>query len=78
MKLVFDEQALVDLEGIYNWIAKDNPTAAKAVVERLFASTEHLATFPQMGHPRPRRRHAGMGGAAAAIYCDLRNPRRAG
>ncbi len=50
MKLVFDEKALVDLESIYNWIAKDNPTAAKAVVERLFASTEHLAAFPQMGH----------------------------
>ena len=50
MKLVFDEKALVDLEGIYNWIANDNPTAAKAVVERVFASTEHLATFPQMGH----------------------------
>lgn len=50
MKLVFDEKALVDLVGIYNWIAKDNPAAAKAVVERVFASTEHLATFPQMGH----------------------------
>lgn len=51
MKLVFDERALADLENIYNWIAKDNPTAAKVVVERLFASTEHLATFPEMGHP---------------------------
>ena len=50
MKLVFDEAALADLEGIYNWIAQDNPPAAKAVVERVFASTEHLATFPQMGH----------------------------
>ena len=50
MKLVFDEEALVDLEGIYNWIAKDNPAAAKAVVERLFESTEHLAAFPHMGH----------------------------
>lgn len=50
MKLVFDDLALADLEGIYNWIAKDNPTAALAVVERLFASTEHLAAFPQMGH----------------------------
>ena len=49
MKLIFDEKALVDLEGIYNWIAKDNATAARAVVERLFASTEHLAAFPQMG-----------------------------
>ncbi len=50
MKLVFDEKALVDFEGIYNWIAKDNSVAAKAVVERLFESVEHLATFPQMGH----------------------------
>lgn len=50
MKLIFDETALVDLEGIYNWIAKDNPVAAKAVVERLFSSAEHLASFPQMGH----------------------------
>jgi toxin ParE1/3/4 len=50
MKLVFDEQALVDLENIYNWVVKDNAAAAKAVVERVFTSTEHLATFPQMGH----------------------------
>ncbi len=50
MKLVFDDLALADLEGIYDWIAKDNPSATKAVVERLFASVEHLATFPQMGH----------------------------
>ncbi len=45
MKLVFDEKALVDLESIYNWIAKDNAAAALAVVERLFASVEHLASF---------------------------------
>jgi len=50
VKLVFDDLALADLEGIYNWIAKDNAKAALAVVERLFASVEHLATFPLMGH----------------------------
>jgi plasmid stabilization system protein ParE len=50
VKLVFDEEALVDLEGIYNWIAKDNAAAALAVVERVFASVEHLASFPYMGH----------------------------
>jgi plasmid stabilization system protein ParE len=50
MKLVFDDRALSDLEGIYDWIAKDNPAAAKAVVERVFGSVEHLAKFPQMGH----------------------------
>ena len=50
MKLVFDDRALADLEGIYHWIANDSPAAAKAVVERVFASVEHLAAFPLMGH----------------------------
>ena len=50
MRLVFDDRALADLEGIFDWIAKDNPTAAKAAVERLFESVEHLASFPRMGH----------------------------
>jgi toxin ParE1/3/4 len=50
VKLVFDDRALADLEGIYNWIAKDNPKAAFVVVERLFESIEHLARFPHMGH----------------------------
>jgi toxin ParE1/3/4 len=50
LNLIFDEEALVDLEGIYNWIAKDSPAAAKAVVERLFEGVEHLASFPHMGH----------------------------
>jgi plasmid stabilization system protein ParE len=46
VKLVFDEKALADLEGIYNWIAQDNPVAAKAIVEWLLASVPgvmHLA-----------------------------------
>jgi plasmid stabilization system protein ParE len=50
MKLVFDDLALSDLEDIFNWIANDNSAAAKAVVERIFSSVEHLAKFPHMGH----------------------------
>jgi toxin ParE1/3/4 len=50
MNLVFDDQALADLEGIFEWIAKDNPAAAKAVVDRLFSGTELLASFPLIGH----------------------------
>lgn len=49
MKLVFDDRALADLEGIFSWIAKDNPAAARAVVDRLFNSTELLASFPRIG-----------------------------
>jgi toxin ParE1/3/4 len=50
MELVFDDQAIADLEGIYNWIAQDSPTAAKSVVGRLFSSIELLISFPLMGH----------------------------
>lgn len=49
MKLVFDDRALADLEGIHRWIAQGSPKAAKAVVDRIFASTELLASFPFMG-----------------------------
>jgi len=36
MKLVFDDQALADLENIHSWIAQDSPATAKSVVDRLF------------------------------------------
>lgn len=49
MKLIFDDLALADLEGIYHWIAQDSSRAAKAVVDRIFASTELLASFPYIG-----------------------------
>lgn len=49
MRLTFDNRALGDLEGIYHWIAQDSPKSAKAVVDRIFASTELLASFPYMG-----------------------------
>jgi toxin ParE1/3/4 len=50
MKLVFDDQAIADLENIFNWIAQDSPAIAKTVVDRLFSSTELLISFPFMGH----------------------------
>jgi toxin ParE1/3/4 len=36
MKLVFDDQALADLENIFGWVAQDSPATAKKVVDRLF------------------------------------------
>jgi len=50
MKLVFDDQALADLESIFDWIARDSRATAKIVVDRLFSSTELLISFPFMGH----------------------------
>ncbi|ABD87093.1 type II toxin-antitoxin system RelE/ParE family toxin [Rhodopseudomonas palustris] len=50
MKLVFDDEALADIEDIFAWIARDSPIIAKSVVDRLFSSTELLISFPSMGH----------------------------
>jgi toxin ParE1/3/4 len=50
MELVFDDQALADLDHIFDWIARDSPAAAKAVVDRLFSNAESLISFPFMGH----------------------------
>ncbi len=50
MELVFDDEAIADLENIYGWIAKDSHSAAKNVVRRLLSSTELLISFPLMGH----------------------------
>jgi toxin ParE1/3/4 len=41
MKLVFDDQALADLEDIFRWIAQDSPATAKIVGERLFRVGTH-------------------------------------
>jgi toxin ParE1/3/4 len=50
MRLVFDDQALADIEDIFAWIAEESPAAAKTVIKRLFSSTELLISFPFMGH----------------------------
>jgi toxin ParE1/3/4 len=50
MQLVFDDQAIVDLENIFAWIAQGSPATARAVIDRLFASIELMISFPRMGH----------------------------
>ena len=49
MKLVFDDQAIADLENIFGWIAQDSPTIARSVTDRLFSSMELLISFPFIG-----------------------------
>ena len=50
MELVFDDQAIADIENIFNWIANESPATAKIVTERLFSSIELLVSFPFIGH----------------------------
>ena len=51
MRLVLEEDALSDLQDIFDWIAKDNPAAAQRLVNRIFRKLELLLTpgFARMG-----------------------------
>jgi toxin ParE1/3/4 len=51
MRLIFEEEALDDLQSIFNWIAKDNPRAATRLIDRIFHKLELLLTpgFARIG-----------------------------
>ena len=49
MKVVVREAAALDLDGIFEWISKDNPRAAAAIVERIRGRINRLA-FPGLAH----------------------------
>ena len=49
MRVVYTAAALDRLEAIRTYIARDNPAAAAAVIERLIEAAESLALFPQRG-----------------------------
>jgi plasmid stabilization system protein ParE len=52
-QVIWTEPALTDLDAIADYIALDNPEAAKALVQRVFRRVEHLAAYPGSGS-KPR------------------------
>ena len=46
----WSETASDDLNNIFDYIARDKPDAASAVVEMLLQSGDILARYPQMGY----------------------------
>lgn len=51
MKVIIDEEARNDLDGIYAWIAKDNSVIADSVIERILDIAGYLGRLPHLGHP---------------------------
>lgn len=51
MQVAFTAAARRDLDAIIDYIALDNPAAAKKVFRAIVATTRRLADFPEMGHP---------------------------
>ena len=47
------ERARDDLREIHDFIARDSPSAASALVERVIAGSERLASFPASGRVVP-------------------------
>lgn len=53
MKLLWSEQALLDVEHIRDYIWQDSPAYAQPFIERLLNATRRLPDFPQSGRPMP-------------------------
>jgi toxin ParE1/3/4 len=56
--LTWTDPALDQLDAIADFIALDKPDAAKAVVRRIFETTDHVAHFTKLGRPIPEFPHA--------------------
>ncbi|SDJ09082.1 type II toxin-antitoxin system RelE/ParE family toxin [Billgrantia gudaonensis] len=52
-EVIWTEPALQELDAIAEYIALDNPAAARHVVERVFETTERLEDFPHSGRIPP-------------------------
>jgi toxin ParE1/3/4 len=62
-RLIWTEPALEDLGQIADYIALDDPIAAKRLVRRVFAKAELLEKFPEMcpvPHDLPQSRYRHM------------------
>lgn len=55
--LIWSEPALADLDGIADYIALDDPAAAKRLVSRVFHRVEQLIGHPRSGSIPPEFRH---------------------
>ena len=53
VEIVWTEPALHDLDAIADYIALDNPEAAKQLVRRVFQHVEQLVQHPESGSKPP-------------------------
>jgi plasmid stabilization system protein ParE len=50
MRVIIEESAITDIDGLAVWIGKDSPQRARSIVERILETIERLNLFPEMGH----------------------------
>ncbi len=56
-EIVWTEPALADLNAIAEYIALQNLTAAKELVQKVFVKVERLEAFPESGRIPPELEH---------------------
>lgn len=49
MKIEWSRLAVGHLQALHEHVSADNPTAADALIERIFSALERLEEYPQMG-----------------------------
>ena len=52
MKVFVSDRAKRDLLAIYAYVSRDNPAAAKRIIERISSRLDQLARFPFIGRER--------------------------
>ena len=57
-KVVWTEPALADLDAIADYVAVDNPLAARGLIARIFERIEQLETHPLSGPRVPELRRS--------------------
>lgn len=60
MRVIWAPRALARVEEIADWIARDNPEAARQWVEDVFNRVAQLRTFPHSGPMVPEVRREGV------------------
>jgi plasmid stabilization system protein ParE len=53
MRIVWTLQAIEDVEGIRDFVARDSPHYASLLAQRLVGAVEHLSRFPESGRIVP-------------------------
>lgn len=56
-EIIWTQPALTDLNAIAEYIALQNLTAAKELVQKVFAKVERLEAFPESGRIPPELEH---------------------
>ena len=69
MRVIIEESAIADIDGLAAWVG-NSAQGARSVVEKILKTIERLKLFPEMGHEGsddgkgvdPRRADSGLGG----------------